>query len=447
MHQKFVVNGGRRLTGKITLSGAKNVALKALAAALLTDEQILLENIPLITDLKLMVKIISSLGVEVSFYKKNQLKVHAQDLKKAKVDLDMGAHLRTSSMLLVPILRRLQQAIVPNPGGCRIGARPIDRHIEGLRLMGIDVSYNSADGYFYAQNKKLVGCRYRFSKNTHTGTETMILAAVLANGQTILENAAYEPEVDDLIRLLNTMGANIHRVEPRTIVINGVKKLHGTSYRIMPDRNEAVTFAIAAYVTGGDLIISGTQRFLLKSFLEELDGANACWEPVDEYTTRFYHQGKLKATYVKTGPHPGFMTDWQAPWCLLMTQAEGESIIHETVFEDRFGYVSELCKTGANISLFNPKVKNPEKLYNFNWSDNKKGLFHALKIKGSTPLHNAVMNITDLRAGATLVIASLGVKGESILHGIEHIDRGYESLDTRLNALGADIKRMTEKSS
>ena len=445
MTQKFLIEGGRPLIGSIDLSGAKNVALKALAATLLTSEEVIINNVPRIRDLSFMMEIVKRMGVEVSLTGSHQLRVKASDIRNAKVDLDMGVHLRTSSMVIAPLLHRVGQAIIPNPGGCRLGARPIDRHIDGLKKMGAKINYKHEDGYFYAKASKLTGTTYHFKKNTHTGTETLLLAAVLAQGKTVLENAASEPEVDDLIKLLKQMGAEITRPLPDTIIINGVKKLHGATHTIMPDRNEAITIAIAAYITHGDITIHGTQRMYLESFFDKLSQAKAKWQEVDHQTTRFYWDKALQATDIVTSTYPGFMTDWQAPWSVFMSQANGESTIHETIFEDRFGYVDELKKTGAKITFYNPPVKSPERFYNFNWSDNKSHYFHAIRIQGPTKLHNAILNIGDLRAGATLVLAALGAKGESVLHGVEILDRGYEDLDGRLNKLGGKIKRLSDK--
>ncbi|MBI5465595.1 UDP-N-acetylglucosamine 1-carboxyvinyltransferase [Candidatus Gottesmanbacteria bacterium] len=435
---EFVIKGGYPLKGEVEVGGAKNMVLPALVAGLLSDEEVKLENVPLISDLALMVKIAQKLGVEVKINDNHTLTIKAATLKRHKIPLEAAAKLRTSFMLIVPILARLGKAEIPNPGGCRIGARPINRLVNGLRHLGGKITYNSNDGYFHASLKKFTGSTFKFAKNTHTGTETLILAAVKASGRTILENAAAEPEVDDLIRLLNQMGAKIKRVKPRTIVIEGVKKLNGTSFKIMSDRNEAVTFAVAALATGGDIFIKGTQREYLRAFLEKLDEAGGGWDPSAD-GTRFFYQKQLKATDITTSPHPGFMTDWQAPWALLMTQAKGESTIHETVYENRFQYVSELVKMGAKISLFNPKVKNKELFYNFNLEDDRKEYYHAAKISGPTCLHNAVLAIPDLRAGATLVLAALAAKGESYLSGIEHIDRGYEKFEERLKKIGAKI--------
>lgn len=272
----------------------------------------------------------------------------------------------------------------------------------------------------------------------------MLLAGVRATGETVLENAAEEPEVDDLIRLLNQMGAQIKRIKKRTIVIHGVKKLKGTEFTIMPDRNEVITFAIGAIASGGDIIIEGTQREYLGAFFSQLDKAKAHWESISPDKTRFRGGNELTAVDITTEIYPGFMTDWQAPWALLMTQAKGVANVHETIFEDRFGYVSELRKMGADISFFHPKVKSPGTFYNFNWSDRIKSNFQGIKITGPTKLHNAVLEVMDLRAGATLILGGILAHGRSTLLGIEHIDRGYEKIEERLQKLGATIKRIRE---
>ena len=363
----------------------------------------------------------------------------------AKVPLDVGARLRTSSMVMGPLLARFGSATTPNPGGCRLGARPIDRHIDALQEMGATITYNSDDGYFYGTAKGLHGATTRFAKNTHTGTETLILAAVLARGQTVLENAAEEVEIDDLIACLNQMGAKIRREEPRKIVIDGVESLRGIEYTIMPDRNEEITFAIAAVMTGGDIVVKNSSRNNLAAFLSLFTKAGGHFQPIDDTTTRYLSDGVLRPTDIVTAQYPGFMTDWQAPWAVMMTQAAGVSTIHETVFESRFSYVSELMKMGADIQFFDPKVKNPEQFYNFNWSDRVPGFHQGIRITGPTKLHNAVLEINDLRAGATLVLAALTAPGESIVHGVEQVDRGYEKIEERLRLLGAKIERVTEE--
>ena len=443
--EKIVIKGGKKLTGSIFVSGAKNVALKALVAACLTQDEVVIKNIPLISDFMVMVAIIRELGGEVKI-EGHTAYVRMKEFKKEKISLDEAGKIRTSVMFLAPLLARMGKAIIPNPGGCRIGARPIDRTIKGLEKMGYSALYKSKDGFFYITKKKdsKKEIVYKFPKSTHTGTETLIMAAcLLKDTKTTLENAAAEPEIDELINLLNQMGAKILRTENRTILIEGVDKLTGTEFTIGPDRNEIVTLAIAAIATKGDVLIKGAQSVDLSPFIQRLELAGGGVENQKE-GIRFFYKGDLVSVNVQTSTYPGFMTDWQGPWTILMTQAKGESIIHETVYENRFGYVKELKKMGANIVLFNPDVKNQEEVYNFNLSDNNYSYFHAIRVKGPTGLHNAVVEVSDLRAGATLVLAALFATGESVIFGAEHLDRGYEKLEDGLESLGANIKRIKE---
>lgn len=441
---KFVISGGIPLSGEITVAGAKNVALKILVASLLTDDELVIHNVPQIRDVFFMLQVLKVLGVD-SRVDGHTVRVRHTHIPDARVPLEDGARLRTSSMVMGPLLARYKQATTPNPGGCRLGARPIDRHINALRSMGADISYHSDDGYFYGKTDGLRGTTIRFPKNTHTGTETLILAAVLATGQTVLENAAEEVEIDDLIACLIQMGARIRRENPRKIIIDGVPSLHGTEFSVMPDRNEEITFAIAAVMTGGDITVKNSSRSNLQSFLTLFSKAGGHFQPIDGQTTRYMTDGILRPTDVVTAQYPGFMTDWQAPWAVLMTQARGKSTIHETVFESRFSYVSELKKMGADIEFYDPPVEHPEKFYNFNWADRVPGYHQAIRISGPTKLHNAVLNIDDLRAGATLVIAALSALGESTIYGAEQVDRGYEKIEERLRALGARIGRSKEE--
>lgn len=434
----FIIKGGKPLQGEVAISGAKNVALKILIASLLTDEEIVIDNVPHLSDVTALFDVLKELGVRGTF-EGHTVKIKNGNVTNPEVSLDAGARLRTSSMVLGPLLARYGKANVPDPGGCRIGARPIDRHIEGLRKMGANIIYNSDDGFFHATAKKLHGATVTFPKNTHTGTETIILAAVLAEGQTVIENAAAEIEVDDLIACLNEMGAKVKRIKPRTVVIDGVKKLRGVRYAIMPDRNEEVTFAIAAAITSGTIIVQNSQLMPLQSFLDMFSDAGGVYKKIDEHRTQ-YSGNRLKPTDVVTSPYPGFMTDWQAPWAVLMTQAHGVSTTHETVFESRFAYVLELRKMGASIDFFTPNVNEPEALYNFNWEDRAQD-YQAIRISGPTKLHNAVLRADDIRAGASLVLAALCANGESYVHSAEKIDRGYEKIEDRLQKLGADIVR------
>lgn len=441
---KFIITGGIPLFGDVEVSGAKNVALKILIASLLTDEEIIIHNVPLIRDVFSLIDLLKSIGIRVTI-EGHTVIVKNGNTHSTTVPLDLGARLRTSSMVLGPLLARYGEAKVPNPGGCRLGARPIDRHIEGLMAMGASITYHSDDGYFYAHADKLHGTKFTFAKNTHTGTETLILAAVLAQGQTILNNAAQEVEVDDLITMLTHMGAKIKRTQPRQITIEGVKKMHGAEYTTMPDRNEEVTYAIAAAITGGSITVHHSACGTLGEFLRVYEVSGGMWKRIDNTTTEYKGNRVVHPVNIETAPYPGFMTDWQAPWAVYMTQADGVSSIHETVFESRFSYVKELKKMGARIEFFDPTVSNPESFYNFNWNDRKEGYHQGIKISGRTPLHNAVLQIDDIRAGASLVLAALIAPGESYIHGVELLDRGYENIELRLTDLGAKIKRVKEE--
>jgi UDP-N-acetylglucosamine 1-carboxyvinyltransferase len=438
---KFVINGGKKLEGEVSVLGSKNVALKILVAVCLTEDEVIVKNVPLISDFMIMAEIIRNLGGEVKF-NDHSVSIRLKNFLSEKISLDKAAEIRTSYMFLAPLLARLGKAVIPNPGGCRIGARPIDRIVDGLKKMGVKIQYDRQDGYFHASaTNGLNGTGYKFSKSTHTGTETMLLAAVLAKGKTVLENAAEEPEIDELIDLLNKMGANIVRKNPRRILVEGVAKLHGAEFTIAPDRNEVVTFAVAALVTEGNIFIRDIKSKGLEEFLELVKHCGGGIEK-KENGIRFFYKGELKPTDVVTSFYPGFMTDWQGPWAVLMTKANGQSTIHETVYENRFTYVEELKKMGANIEFYKPEVASPETVYNFNIKDDNNRSPHAIRIFGPNVLHNAALTITDLRAGASLVLAALAAKGESVLFDIEHLDRGYEQFEQRLTNLGASIVRV-----
>jgi UDP-N-acetylglucosamine 1-carboxyvinyltransferase len=440
--KKYIIKGGNQLSGEVSIAGAKNVALKAIVAACLTSEKVILENVPKISDVHYMLEMVRDFGGEVE-ENESTVSIEVKDIKNIRLPLETAIKMRTSSLFFAPFIVRKGEAEIPNPGGDKIGARRIDMHIEGLKKIGVNI-YAKDDGYFYAEAKNLKSANYRFKKNTHTGTEQMILASVMINGKTILENCAQEPEVDELIELLNKMGAKIKRTSPRTIRIDGVKKLRGTKFRIKSDRNEAATFAIASALTGGNIWLKNADKDFLENFIYEFRKAGGEIEENKSGLLRFYIIDRINASNIKTEIYPGFMTDWQGPWCVLMTQAEGESIIHETIYEDRFQYVHELKKMGAQIELFNPKVEDPDKFYNFNFEDCTSETRHAIRIKGKTKLNNAVLTMMDLRAGATLVLASLIAKGESVIYGVEQIERGYEKFDERLKKLGADIKYIEE---
>lgn len=436
---KFIIQGGKPLKGAVCVGGAKNASFKLMIASLLASGESKLLNVSRIGDVEITKKILKSLGVKIKSPGERTVFIHPNRLKTPKIAKSFGYQSRASIMLAGPLLARFGKAYLPFPGGDKVGRRPIERHLQGLKKLGVKIE--PTDGFVKLSCQKLVGTRYRFNKNTHTGTETMIMAAVKAKGETLLENAALEPEIDDLIAYLNKMGAKIKRLPNRKIKIQGVKELKGTIYKIMADRNEAISYACAALATKGDIIVENAEEKPLRAFLDKVKEAGGCFE-IGCYGIHFWYQKPLRATDISTAPHPGFMTDWQPLWATLMTQAKGESKIIERIYEYRLGFAHDLIKMGAKIKLFNPRVKNPDKFYNFNLSDDRPEYFHAAKVFGPTSLKGMNLVVPDIRAGATLTLAALIAKGKSTLSRIEHIDRGYENLDGRLRELGADIKRI-----
>lgn len=435
---KLVITGGIPLKGSVRVGGAKNASFKIMIASLLAAGESRILNFSDIADVELTKKILKELGCKVYSAGARTLFIDASKLSKCEISKKYGEQSRASSMFLAPLLSRFCKAAVPLPGGDKIGKRPLGRHFDGLSAMG--AFFKMKSGKVIAQCKGLKGTTYTFAKKSHTGTETMIMAAVLAEGKTILKNAALEPEVDDLIKYLNRMGANVKRQSNGDIQIIGVSSLKPAIHKLMPDRNEAVTYACAAIATKGDIIVENAKAKDLDAFLGKLKQAGGGYE-VGNFGIRFYYKKPLKETEVVTQPHPGFMTDWQPLWTVLMTQAKGESIIHEAVFTSRFQFVKDLAKMGANIELFNPKIKNKQQFYNFNLDDDSSDNLHAAKVRGITPLKAGNFEVTDIRAGATLVLAALVAEGKSTLTGIDHICRGYENLSGRMRQLGAKIEQ------
>lgn len=436
----FIIKGGKPLFGSVRLGGAKNASFKLMIASLLTKGESRLLNFSHIKDVDITRDILHDLGAQTYTAGERTLFISGKELNKDTIPSKYGMLSRASTMFLGPLLTRFGHAVVPFPGGDAIGKRPIDRHLMGLEALGAKI--HDHDGVLEASVKgRLKGATYKFEKNTHTGTETLLMAAVCAKGKTILENAALEPEIDDLIVFLNHMGAKIQRKNGRVIEIHGVDELHPAIHRIMPDRNEAVSYACAAIATKGDIIVENARAEHLKAFLQKLDEMGAGYE-VGSYGIRFYYKGKLQAVQVETQPHPGFMTDWQPLFAVLLTQAEGKSIIHETVSENRFQYVGGLRSLGSQIRLFSPDVKNVDKTYNFAYHPSD-SLMHAAEVSGITKLHGTEFDVPDLRAGATMVLGALVATGTTKITNVSQIDRGYEELDTRLRSLGAQIVRTT----
>lgn len=441
MEDAYIIKGGVSLKGQVKLSGAKNVALKVIISALLFEGQVILHNIPRINDVHELFHLIRSIGGKAEFTEKNTAVIDGRTIKTNKVDFLHGSKMRVSFMLFAPLLAKFKECYVPNPGGCRIGARPIDRIIEGMKAIGIEVSYDSSTGYYHALMQKPPSGKFRFVKPSHTGTELLILIALLGKNLITLENTALEPEIDELILFLNNSGAKIKR-EGTTITISPTQALNqGSPFTIMSDRNEAVTYATLAIATKGEIVIEGIQKNLIQTFIDCIKKIGGGFEELGTNTFKFYYANELKAHNIETQPHPGFMTDWQPNWAVLMTHAHGESIIHERVFENRFSYVEELRKLGAEIDYVKIPVKNPMEYFFFNFDPSKK-YNQAIRIKGPQQLHGGVLTISDLRAGASLAIAAFCAEGESVINGASILERGYEDFVEKTRNLGGEIKKM-----
>lgn len=439
MEDSFYIKGGRPLIGHVQLSGAKNIALKVLTAALLFQGKVVLENIPRIKDIVELLHLFNLLGVKAAFTEKNTVEIDSSTFSSHTVDLLHASKIRASFLLFAPILYRFGEAHIPNPGGCRLGARSIDRIVEGLAGIGIQITYDSATGYYDAKMPQKPQGVYRFQKSTHTGTELMIMMSVFSSGTIRIENAALEPEIDDLIGFLNAGGANIKRVG-NDVEIQGVDTLlQKNPYKIAPDRVEAATFAVLAIASHGDITISSLPEAFIKSFVDTIEKTGAGVEKINDQYRFFYKP--FQSMIIETTPHPGFLTDWQPMCALLMTQASGKSIIHERIFENRFSYVSELRKVGAEIEYVSyPDDTKPEH-YFFNY-DPEKEYTQTIEVTGPQTLHGGVLTVADLRAGATLAAAALIAEGESYVTGISHLERGYENFVEKVQALGGEIRKI-----
>ncbi len=412
---KLRITGGARIEGSIRISGAKNSALPAMAASLLTADEVRLENVPLVNDIFTMRRLLRELGAAVD------LEDHAARLRAGKIlsheaPYDLVKTMRASVLVLGPLLARCGRARVSMPGGCAIGARPINLHIKGLEKLGATVQ--TQHGYVEAAAHRLTGAEVLFDRITVTGTENLMMAASLADGRTTLQNAACEPEVTDLAEMLNEMGARISGAGTPTIMIDGVRELAGTSHRIIPDRVEAGTFLVAGAITDGDLEILDCNPKHLSSVVEKLRDTGVGIE------TGLYHMkvrgGELKAADVVTKEYPGFATDMQAQYMALMTQAAGTSVITENIFENRFMHASELVRMGANIKI-----------------DGARAI-----VTGKTRLSGATVIASDLRASASLILAALVADGFTIIDRVYHLDRGYEKIEDKLRSAGAQIERL-----
>ncbi len=415
--EKFIVKGGRRLTGEVTISGAKNAAVALLPAVILSDEPCVLENVPNISDVNISLRILKEMGAEVTMLGKDSYRIDPTRIDKYCVPYETARKMRASYYFLGALLGKFNKARVSMPGGCPLGDRPIDQHLKAFSALGAD--YTLSQGMIDLRADKLCGTQIFLDVVSVGATMNAILAAVKAEGLTIIENAAREPHVVDLANFLNSMGANIMGAGTDVIKIRGVNKLYGTNYAVIPDQIEAGTFMIAAAATKGDVLIKNVTPKHLESITKKLEKIGVNIEQYDD-SIRVYVDGPLVKTSVKTTPHPGFPTDMQPQIATLLTLAEGTSIVTEGVWEQRFRYVDELRRMGADISV-----------------DGKVAV-----IEGTGKLMGAPVKACDLRAGAALIIAGLAANGITEIEDIFHIERGYDCMEGKLRALGADIEKV-----
>jgi len=417
---KLIIQGSGPLSGEIRISGAKNAALPILAAALLSETPVTIGNVPHLHDITTTMSLLGRMGVQLVVDEKMRVEVDTSTIKEYYAPYELVKTMRASILVLGPLLARFGKAEVSLPGGCAIGSRPVDIHLKGLEAMGAKIRVEN--GYIHAEAEKLKGARIVLDVVTVTGTENLMMAATLAEGTTILENAAREPEVSDLARFLNKLGANITGIGTDTLIIEGVESLSGNGlvYDILPDRVEAGTYLVAAAATGGKVKLKDVDPSVLDIVLAKLEEAGAKITTGDDWIELDMEGKRAKAVSLKTAPYPGFPTDMQAQFLVLNCMAEGTSIVTETIFENRFMHVHELKRMGVNINLEG----------------------NTAVCVGVDSMQGATVMATDLRASASLVIAGLMAKGETIIERIYHIDRGYECIEEKLALLGAKIKRV-----
>ena len=415
--EKYIIRGGNKLQGEVSISGAKNAAVAILPAVILSDEPCIIENVPNISDIDITIKILLSMGAEVTMLNKSTLRIDPRRVHTPCVEYDLAKNMRASYYFLGSLLGKVGKARVSMPGGCDLGARPVDQHLKGFSSLGAECSVDH--GMIHAQADKLVGAHIYFDMVTVGATINVMLAAVKADGLTVIENAAKEPHIVDLANFLNSMGADIMGAGTDVIKIKGVKSLHGTQYSIIPDQIEAGTYMVAAAATNGNVLIKNVIPKHLESITAKLQKIGVRVEEYDD-SVRVIGTGRLTKTNVKTLPHPGCPTDMQPQITTLLTLAEGTSIVTESIFDNRFKYVDQLRRMGADISV-----------------DGRVAV-----IEGTGRLMGAPVRATDLRAGVALVIAGLAAVGTTEVEDIYHVERGYEDLEKKLRSLGADIRKI-----
>jgi UDP-N-acetylglucosamine 1-carboxyvinyltransferase len=414
---KLVIEGGAALSGEVAVSGAKNATLPIFTAALLTDEPLIVTNVPHLRDVTTMLNLLAQMGVAVSMDEKGGVHLSAHSISSPIAPYDLVKTMRASVLVLGALTARCGEAQVSLPGGCAIGLRPVDQHIKGLQALGAEVSIEH--GYIAVRAKRLRGARICLDLVTVTGTENIMMAATLAEGTTVIENAAREPEVVDLADCLNAMGGRVRGAGTDVIMIEGVERLHGARHRVMPDRIETGTFLAAAAATGGDIRLTGARPGILDAVLEKLREAGARVATGEDWIT-LQTNGALDAVSLRTAPYPAFPTDMQAQFMALNSTARGTAMVTETIFENRFMHVQELKRLGADIEVEG----------------------NTAVVKGVPQLTGAVVMATDLRASASLVVAGLIASGTTTVDRVYHLDRGYERIEEKLSTLGARIKRV-----
>jgi UDP-N-acetylglucosamine 1-carboxyvinyltransferase len=415
---RLLIKGGTPMAGKLNVSGAKNSALPILAGTLLSPELVIIRNVPQLKDVATTIMLLQSMGVEVTLDEKLSVEVNAADVHERRAPYELVKTMRASILVLGPLVARFGEADVSLPGGCAIGARPVNLHVHGLQAMGADVFVEN--GYIRARADRLVGAHIVFDTVTVTGTENLMMAATLADGETILENAAREPEVKDVADFLNSMGARIEGAGTSTIRIEGVEALHGTKHTVLPDRIEAGTYLVAAAMTGGKLRLNNVVPAHLEAVIVKLREAGAIIETGDDWIELGMQGRRTAGVDIRTTPYPGFPTDMQAQFCAMNAMADGVGTITETIFENRFQHVLELQRMGADIQIEG----------------------NTAVCRGVDRLTAAPVMATDLRASAGLVLAGLAADGETLVDRIYHVDRGYERIEEKLRQLGADIRRV-----
>jgi UDP-N-acetylglucosamine 1-carboxyvinyltransferase len=416
---KLLITGGAPLSGEVRIAGAKNAALPILAATLLADGEVTLSNVPHLRDITTTLELLGRLGVRITVGERMCIAADARKVTSFSAPYELVKTMRASILVLGPLVARFGQAEVSLPGGCAIGARPVNLHIDGLRTMGAEVSVGN--GYVRARADRLRGARLVLDMVTVTGTENLMMAAALAEGETVIENAAREPEVADLADFLNSMGAEIRGAGTDSIHVQGVERLSGTSHRVLPDRIETGTYLVAAAITGGRILCRDTRPDLLDAVLMKLREAGAKVETGPDWISLDMEGRRPRAVDIYTAPHPAFPTDMQAQFCALNSIAEGVGTVTETVFENRFMHVPELQRMGANIRLEG----------------------NVALCRGVERLTAAPVMATDLRASASLVLAGLVAEGETLVDRVYHIDRGYDNIEEKLASLGARIRRIS----